>query len=106
MGVSVGENKEILVNDKLETSVPDMCAVGSITGRRTRPGISEEEGKSAADNAMGKNKSINYDWIPFVFFTKPEIASVGCFAEQAHYKGFRGGEGFAESGYLDFFFVG
>jgi len=106
LGVRVGDNKEILVNDKLETSVPDIFAVGSITGRRSRSGISEEEGKIAADNAMGKNKSINYDWIPFVFFTKPEIASVGCFAEQAHYKGFRGVEGCANSKYLDFSFLG
>ena len=106
LGVRVGDNKEILVNDKLETSAPDIFAVGSITGRRCRSGISEEEGKIAADNAMGKNKSINYDWIPFVFFTKPEIASVGCFAEQAHYKGFRGVEGCVNSKYLDFSFLG
>jgi len=106
LGVRVGDNKEILVNDKLETSVPDIFAVGSITGRRSRSGISEEEGKIAADNAMGKNKSINYDWIPFVFFTKPEIASVGCFAEQAHYKGFRGVEGCTKSEDLDFSFLG
>ena len=106
LGVRVGDNKEILVNDKLETSVPDIFAVGSITGRRSRSGISEEEGKIAADNAMGKNKSINYDWIPFVFFTKPEIASVGCFAEQAHYKGFRGVEGCTKSENLDFSFLG
>ena len=105
-GVRVGDKKEILVNDKLETSVPDIFAVGSITGRRSRPGISEEEGKIAADNAMGKNKSINYDWIPFIFFTKPEIASVGCFAEQAHYKGFRGVEGCTKSENLDFSFLG
>jgi len=106
LGVRVGDNKEILVNDKLETSVPDIFAVGSITGRRSRSGISEEEGKIAADNAMGKNKSINYDWIPFIFFTKPEIASVGCFAEQAHYKGFRGVEGCTKSENLDFSFLG
>jgi len=106
LGVRVGDNKEILVNDKLETSVPDIFAVGSITGRRSRSGISEEEGKIAADNAIGKNKSINYDWIPFTFFTKPEIASVGCFAEQAHYKGFRGVEGCAKSKNLDFSFLG
>jgi len=106
LGVRVGGNKEILVNDKLETSVPGVFAVGSITGRRSRSGISEEEGKIAADNAMGKNKSINYDWIPFTFFTKPEVATVGCFAEQAHYKGFRGVEGFAKSEHLDFSFLG
>ena len=105
LGVRVGEGKEILVNDKLETSVPGIFAVGSATGRKSRPGISEEEGKIAADNAMGKNKSINYDWIPFIVFAKPEIASVGCFTEQSHYKGFRGIEGNARSENLDFSFL-
>ena len=105
LGVRIGECKEILVNDKLETSVPGIFAVGSATGRKSRPGISEEEGKIAADNAMGKNKSINYDWIPFIVFAKPEIASVGCFTEQSHYKGFRGIEGNAQSENLDFSFL-
>ena len=105
LGVRVGDTKELLVNDKLETSVPGIFAVGSATGRRSRPGISEEEGKIAADNAMGKNKSINYDWIPFIVFAKPEIASVGCFTEQSHYKGFRGIEGNAQSENLDFSFL-
>jgi len=106
LGVRVGDTKELLVNEKLETSVPGIFAVGSATGRRSRPGISEEEGKIAADNAMGKNKSINYDWIPFIVFAKPEIASVGCFTEQSHYKGFRGIEGNAQSENLDFSFLG
>jgi len=105
LGVRVGDTKELLVNDKLETSVPGIFAVGSATGRRSRPGVSEEEGKIAADNAMGKNKSINYDWIPFIVFAKPEIASVGCFTEQSHYKGFRGIEGNAQSENLDFSFL-
>ena len=56
MGIRLGESKEILVNEKLETSAVDIFAVGSVTGRKSRPGISEEEGKIAADNAMGKNK--------------------------------------------------
>jgi len=105
MGVRVGGSKELLVNDKLETSVPGVFAAGSVTGRKTRLGISEEEGKVAADNAMGKNKSIDYDLIPFIIFAKPEVASVGCFAEQSHFKGFRGIEGNAQSKNLDFSFL-
>jgi len=53
-GIRVGDNKEILVNDKLETSVPDIFAVGSITGRRSRSGISEEEGKLQRIMQWGK----------------------------------------------------
>ena len=105
LGIRLGDSKEILVNEKLETSVLGIFAVGSVTGRKSRSGISEEEGKVAADNAMGKNKAINYDLVPFIVFAKPEIASVGCFTEQAHYKGFRGIEGSALSKDLDFSFL-
>ena len=51
---------------------------------------------------MGKNRSINSDLTPFIVFTEPEIASVGCFAEEAHHKGFRAVEGKIKSENLDF----
>jgi dihydrolipoamide dehydrogenase len=105
LGIRVGDEKEIFVNERLETSVSGVFAVGSVTGRKTRSGISEEEGKISADNAMGKNKSINYDWIPQVCFTSPEVATVGCYTEQAHHKGFRGVEGCVQSRKLDFSFL-
>ena len=102
LGMRLGTDKEILVNEKFETSTKDIYAVGSITGRLSRPGISIEEGRIAAGNAMGKNKSMNSDWIPRVIFIEPEIACVGCFAQEAHHKGFRGIEGKARLEDLDF----
>ena len=57
LGIRLGEHKEILVNENLETSVAGIFAVGSVTGRKTTSGVSEEEGMIAADNAMGKNRS-------------------------------------------------
>ena len=81
------------MNEKFETSTKNVYAVGSITGRLSRPGISAEEGRIAAGNAMGKNISINSDWVPTMIFIEPEIACVGCFAQEAHHKGFRGVEG-------------
>ena len=104
LGVRVGINKEVLVNENLETSVPGIFAVGSITGCIRRSGFSEEEGKIAAENALGKSINVNYDLVPLVVFTDPEIASVGCFADQAHYKGFRGVEGCVQLKNLNFSF--
>ncbi len=106
LGIRVGGEKEIFVNERLETSAAGIFAVGSVIGRKTRSGISEEEGKVSADNAMGKNKSMNYDLIPQVCFTRPEIATVGCYSDQAHHKGFRGVEGCVQSEKLDFSFLG
>jgi dihydrolipoamide dehydrogenase len=105
LGIKRGVRKELLVNDKLETSVPGIFAIGSIIGRNSRPGISTEEGKVAADNAIGKERSINYDLIPFIVFAESEVATVGCFSEQSHYKGFRGVEGRVEANDLDFSYL-
>ena len=93
LGIRLGTDKKILVNEKFETSTKNVYAVGSITGRLSRPGISAEEGRIAAGNAMGKNISINSDWVPTMIFIETEIACVGCFAQEAHHKGFRGVEG-------------
>lgn len=101
LGIRLGQRNEVLVNENLETSTAGIFAVGSVTGRRTTAGISEEEGRLAADNAMGKDKAFNHDWTPFIVCTEPEIACVGCFAEEAHHKGFRAVEGKFKSENLD-----
>jgi dihydrolipoamide dehydrogenase len=92
-GIRMGERQQILVDEKMETTAKGMYAVGSVTGRKSFDGLSEEEGRVAAENAVGKNKSLNTDWIPQVIYTDPEFATVGCFARDAHHKGFRAVEG-------------
>jgi dihydrolipoamide dehydrogenase len=100
-GVRMGERQQILVNEKMETTAKGMYAVGSVTGRKSFDGLSEEEGRVAAENALGKDKSLNIDWIPQVIYTDPEIATVGCFAQDSHHKGFRGIEGRCDIENLD-----
>ena len=51
---------------------------------------------------MGGNRIVNPDRTPFIVFTEPEIACVGCFADEAHHKGFRAVEGKIKSEDLDF----
>ncbi len=102
LGIRLGEHKEILVNEFLETSTKGIYAVGSVTGRVTTAGISGEEGRIAADNALDKNKPVNFDWTPFIISTEIETACVGCFAEEAHHKGFRAIAGKFESENLDY----
>lgn len=100
-GIRMGERQQILVDEKQATTAKGMYAVGSVTGRKSFDGLSEEEGRVAAENAMGKDKSVNTDWIPQVIYTDPEIATVGCFARDAHHKGFRGVEGRCDLESLD-----
>lgn len=100
-GIRMGERQQILVDEKMKTTAKGVYAIGSVTGRKSFDGLSEEEGRVAAENALGKDKSLNIDWIPQVIYTDPEIATVGCFARDAHHKGFRGVEGRCDLQSLD-----
>lgn len=101
LGLRLGDRSEILVNETMESSVPGIYAVGSVTGSNPDPVLSEESGKVAARNALGKARSLNLGHVPVVVHTNPEIASVGCSASNAHYKGFRAVEGRCEFNTLD-----
>lgn len=105
-GIRMGERQQILVDEKMATTSKGIYAVGSVTGRKSFDGLSEEEGRVAAENAMGKDKSLNIDWIPQVIYTDPEVATVGCFARDAHHKGFRGVEGKCDLELLDHSLLG
>ena len=105
-GIRMGERQQILVNEKMETTAKGVYAIGSVTGRKSFDGLSEEEGRVAVENALGKDKSLNTDWIPKVIYTDPEIATVGCFAQEAHHKGFRGVEGRCDIESLDYSMLG
>jgi len=106
IGLRMGERQQILVDEKMETTAKGVYAVGSVTGRKSFDGLSEEEGRVAAENALGKNKSLNVDWIPRVIYTDPEIATVGCFARDAHHRGFRAVEGRCDLELLDHSLLG
>ena len=59
LGVRLGEYQNILVDDSMLTSLPGVYAVGSVTGELMSDMLSQEEGKVAAENAMGKKRQLN-----------------------------------------------
>jgi dihydrolipoamide dehydrogenase len=68
----------ITVNDKLETNVPGVHAIGDVVGTTFLAHGASAEAEIAAANIMGGNeKMIDYSLIPRVVFTFPEAASVG-----------------------------
>ena len=74
-GVLVQENGIIAVNDKMETTVDGIYAVGDIASKWWLAHVASHQGIIAADNACGKNARMFYDAIPSVIFTDPEIGS-------------------------------
>ncbi|MFQ5450132.1 MAG: dihydrolipoyl dehydrogenase family protein [Nitrospinaceae bacterium] len=104
-GLELGNYGEVLVDEMMETTLKGVYAVGSVTGRPLSDCLSQEEGRVAAENALGKTKKLNIDWVPRIIHTDPEIASVGCFARDAHHKGFRAVEGRCDFSQLDHAFL-
>jgi mercuric reductase len=78
-GVSVGEDKAIIVSEFLQTSNPIIYAVGDVASLPKRyETTAGREGTLATRNILEKKKfSINYDEVPYAVFTNPAVAGVG-----------------------------
>lgn len=74
--------KGIGVNEKMETNVSGIYAIGDVTGQYMLAHVASAEGLVAAENAMGIDSKMDYDAVPACVFTTPEIAMVGL-TEQA-----------------------
>lgn len=82
-GVQVGEKGAILVNEKMQTNVPGIYAIGDVTGQFLLAHVASHQGIVAASNIIGHEMDMHYNAVPAVIFTTPEIATVGMTLEQA-----------------------
>ena len=96
IGINKGKRGEILVNDRMETSIPGVYAVGDVTGGLLLAHVASKEGLVAAENIMGGGDIIDYSVVPAAIFTSPEIASVGLREHQAAEKDIKVGIGHFE----------
>lgn len=87
LGVRTGPRGEIEVNEKMETSVPGVYAVGDVTGKMLLAHVASHQGLVAAENALGGSAKMDYDVVPAGIFTMPEIGSVGLREHQARERG-------------------
>lgn len=87
-GVVTNDRGVIEVNDKMETSVPGIYAIGDVTAKVQLAHVASHQGIVAAINASGKSAYMHYEAVPAVIFTLPEIACVGLTEEQAVSKGY------------------
>ncbi|MCH9608569.1 MAG: Dihydrolipoyl dehydrogenase [Chlamydiales bacterium] len=87
-GVIVEKDGSIPTTDKLETNVPNIYAIGDITGKWILAHVASHQGMIAADNAAGHSAQMNYNAVPSVIFTDPEIGTIGLSLEQAIEEGY------------------
>lgn len=71
------DNGRLMVNERMETNLPGVYAIGDVVGKTMLAHVAMEEGKCAVENMMGAKKTIDYDAIPRCIYTSPEVAAVG-----------------------------
>ena len=76
-GLSANERGQIEVNDHLQTNVPNIYAIGDVVRGPMLAHKAEEEGVFVAETIAGQKPHLNYNLIPGVVYTWPEVASVG-----------------------------
>jgi dihydrolipoamide dehydrogenase len=73
---------QIVVNEKLQTKHSNIYAIGDVTLGPMLAHKAEDEGVAVAEQIAGQSSHINYDLVPAVVYTSPEVSSVGKTEEQ------------------------
>ena len=76
-GVQLNDRGQVEVNDHLQTNVSNIYAIGDVVRGAMLAHKAEEEGTMAAEIIAGQKPHIDYNLIPGVVYTWPEVASVG-----------------------------
>ncbi len=87
LGIALGPRGEIIVSDRMRTSVPHVYAIGDAVGGMLLAHKAEEEGVIAAEVIAGQNAHMHYGAISAIVYTWPEIASVGLTEQQVKESG-------------------
>ena len=82
VGVLLDEKKRIKVNQNFETNIKNIYAIGDVIAGPMLAHKAEEEGIAVAELISGQSGHVNYDVIPGVIYTSPEVATVGKTEEQ------------------------
>ncbi|MBE7415534.1 MAG: dihydrolipoyl dehydrogenase [Deltaproteobacteria bacterium] len=86
LGVNI-EKGRIAVDERMETNVKGVYAIGDVTGKMLLAHVASTQGIVAVNAALGKDARMDYSVIPAGIFTDPEIASVGLREKDAEEKG-------------------
>ncbi len=80
--------KGVAVDERMQTNVPGVYAVGDVVGGAMLAHVAMHEGVVAAENALGHERRMDFRAVPSCIFTEPEVASVGLSEEAAREAGY------------------
>src|SRR4030081_349507 len=87
VGVEVDEKKRIKVDGHFRTNVEGIYAIGDVIAGPMLAHKAEDEGIACVETIAGKSGHVNYEVIPGIIYTNPELAGVGLTEDQATEKG-------------------
>jgi dihydrolipoamide dehydrogenase len=83
LNMELTERGQIKTDSGWRTNIPNIYAIGDVVEGPMLAHKAEDEGMAVAEQIVGKNGHVNYQVIPSVIYTAPEVASVGLTEEQA-----------------------
>jgi dihydrolipoamide dehydrogenase len=88
-GVELTERGAIAINEKMQTNVPHIYAIGDVTAKLMLAHVAETMGVIAAENIAGApTVTLDFDMVPRATYCQPQVASFGYTEEQAKEKGY------------------
>ena len=87
LGLNVSKRGEVLVDDQMRTNLPNVFAIGDCVPGPMLAHKAEEEGIACVEMIAGKAGHVNYEVIPGIIYTNPELAGVGLTEDGAKEKG-------------------
>jgi dihydrolipoamide dehydrogenase len=87
LGIERDKRGFVLVNEHLQTKYPNVFAVGDLIPGPMLAHKAEEEGVAVAETLAGGHGHVNYETVPGIVYTWPELASVGASEDQLKEKG-------------------
>ncbi|HXJ70830.1 MAG TPA: dihydrolipoyl dehydrogenase [Verrucomicrobiae bacterium] len=87
LGVKLDAKGRVIVDEHYQTNVPGVFAIGDVIAGPMLAHKAEEEGIACVERMAGVAGHVNYDCIPNVVYTHPELASVGVSEEEARERG-------------------
>jgi len=92
-GVKTNDRGQVLINNTWQTDVPSIYAIGDTVNGPMLAHKAEEEGIAVIENILGEGGHVNYDAIPGVIYTDPEVANVGPTEEELKAQGIKYNKG-------------
>ncbi|HEY3474799.1 MAG TPA: dihydrolipoyl dehydrogenase [Anaerolineales bacterium] len=89
VGVKTNERGFVEINEKMQTSVPNIYAIGDLTGKLLLAHVASAMGIVAAENIAGAETiTLNYEMMPRATYCNPQVASFGLTEAQARERGY------------------